>query len=212
MQEAVRPRSRTVARHLDVASSPLPGTGRRIVLSQQGRLRVMDGGAELGRCKLRSRTGEFEFVAPAPDASLAVARWSDQTEVGLVLAGLADTPRQLDAAWETRETNWLEGPVWTPDSRALVLIENPAGAGPWWAGPEGDDDDVSPGGAFSPGSVVVLERDLRERFRRRVEVELPRGWSPGGDVDRGLGVPTELAPDAAVVRVPVLGEQVVSFA
>jgi hypothetical protein len=201
-----------VARHQDVASSPLPGTGRRIVLSQRGRLRIVDGRAELGRCALRSRTGEFEFVASAPDAGVAVARWSDQTEAGLVLAGLADTPRQLDAAWETGATNWLEGPVWTPDSGALVLVENPAGAGPWWAGPEGDDDDVSPGGAFSPGSVVVLDRDLRERSRRRVEVALPRGWFPGGDADRGLGVPTEVSPAAAVVRVPVLGEQVVAFA
>jgi hypothetical protein len=200
-----------VARHQDVASSPLPGTGRRIVLSQRGRLRVVDGRAELGRCELRSWTGEFEFVAPAPDASVAAARWSDQTEAGLVLAGLADTPRQLDAAWDIRETNWLEGPVWTPDSGALVLVENPAGGGPWWAGPEGDDDDVSPGGAFSPGSVVVLDRDLRERSRRSVEVELPRGWSPGGDADRGLGAPARVTPDAAVVRVPVLGDQVVSF-
>ena len=182
------------------------------MLSQRGRLRIVDGGAELGRCELRSGIGEFEFVAPAPDAGVAVARWSDQTEAGLVLAGLADTPRQLDAAWETRETNWLEGPVWTPDSRALVLTENPAGAGPWWAGREGDDDDVSPGGTFSPGSVVVLERDLRERFRRRFDVELPRGWFPGGDVDRGLAAPARVSPDAAVVGVPVLGDQVVALA
>jgi hypothetical protein len=139
------------------------------------------------------------------------ARWNDQTEAGLVLVDLAGTPRQLGAEWDTRETNWIEGPVWTPDSKRLVLVENPPGASAWWAqrgrGEAAEDDDVSPGGTFSPGSVVVLDRDLRERVRSRIDVELSSGWFPDGDDDRGLGTPTVVSSHEAVVRVPSLGDR-----
>ena len=147
---------------------------------------------------------------PAPDGSLAAVRWNDQTEAGLVLVELLGEPNQLGAAWDTRETNWLEGPVWTPDSELLVLVENPQGAGPWWAEREpgeADDDEVSLGGAFTPGSVVVLGRDLRERFRRQIEVDVPSGWFPAGDAERGLGAPEIVSPEEVVLRVPVGGER-----
>jgi hypothetical protein len=81
-----------------------------------------------------------------------------------VLVRLGDELEQVGEGWLTRETNWLDGPVWTPDSALLVVAENPVGAGPWWAehvAGEAEDDDRSPGGAFSPGSLVVLDRELR---------------------------------------------------
>jgi hypothetical protein len=149
-------------------------------------------------------------VFPAPDGSLAAVRWNDQTEAGLVLVELLREPSQLGAAWDTRETNWLEGPVWTPDSELVVLVENPQGAGPWWAEREpgeADDDEVSLGGAFTPGSVVVLGRDLRERFRRRIEVDVPPNWFPAGDAERGLGAPKIVSPEGVVLRVPTEGKR-----
>jgi hypothetical protein len=162
------------------------------------------------RCELRSRTGEFDGVFAAPDASVAAVRWNDQTEAGIVLVDLVGELRQLDVGWDTRETNWLEGPEWTPDAMLLVLAEKPAGAGPWWAAQEpseADDDDASPGGTFTPGSLVVLDRNLRERSRRRIEVELPAGWYPSGDADRGLTRMRILSSDEIVVRVPAEGDR-----
>lgn len=162
------------------------------------------------RCELHSWTGGFDAVSVAPDGSLAAVRWNDQTEAGLVLVDLAGQLRQLDVEWDTRETNWLEGPEWTPDSRLLVLAENPPGAGPWWAEQEhgeADDEDVSPGGRFTPGSLVVLDRDLRERDRRRVEIELPPGWYPSSDADRGLTKSALVSSDELVVRVPAEGDR-----
>jgi hypothetical protein len=197
-----------MTRRADVAEAALPD-GRRLVVSS-GVLRVLDGGKELARCEIRSWTGEFDAVAPSPDGSVAAVRWNDQTEAGLVLVELADHPRQLSAAWDTRETNWLEGPVWTPDGELLVLVENPLGAGPWWAERtpgEADDGDVSPGGTFSPGSVVALDRGLRERFRELIAVDVPVGWFPAGDADRGLGAPVIGEAGDVVVRVPAEGER-----
>jgi hypothetical protein len=219
-----------VARREDVTESPLPGTQKRLVVSCEYKrvlshpaemlsplqselrwfLRIVEGGKESTRCELRSWTGEFDGVWPAPDGCLAAVRWNDQTEAGLVLVELIGTPRQLGVEWDTRATNWIEGPVWTPDSKLLVLVENPRGAGPWWAEREheaADDDDTSPGGTFSPGAFVVLDRDLRERLRSRIDVELPRGWFPRSDDDRGLGTPTVGSRDEAAVRVPTLGDR-----
>jgi hypothetical protein len=93
-------------------------------------LRILEGRKEVRRCKIRSWTGEFDAVSPALDGSVAVVRWNDQTEAGLVLVQLTDQLRQLEAAWGTHETNWLEGPTWTTDSQLLALVENPSGAGP----------------------------------------------------------------------------------
>lgn len=172
------------------------------------RLVTNDGRTEVARCEIRSWTGEFDGVFPEPEGGLAAVRWNDQTEAGLILVELGAEPRQLEAAWDTRRTNWLEGPAWTP--RLLVLVENPSGAGPWWAehGPgEADDDDVSPGGMFTPGSIVVLDRQLRELRRRSVDVDVPRGWFPEDDRDRALGAPALVDLDHVAVRVPLAGEQ-----
>ena len=91
-----------------------------------------------------------------------------------------------------------------------MVVENPEGAAPWWAEREGeyaDDEDVSPGGSFTPGSLVVLDRDLRELSRFRIDVDLPRGWFPADDVDRGLDAPRIESSGMVVVRVPAEGER-----
>jgi hypothetical protein len=225
-----------VGRREDVAEAPLPGADRRLVVSREYR-RAADHPSEIvsplqsefvwtlgvfeGRrrkpamsCEIRSWTGEFDGVFPAPDGSMAAVRWNDQTEAGLVLVELGRDLRQLDASWHTRATNWLEGPVWWPDPRGLVLAENPTGAGPWWAMREGeyaDDEDVSPGGTFTPGTLVALDRELHELSRVRIDVELPQGWLPAVDADRGLAVPRIGSEDEVIVRVPGEGERSVTI-
>jgi hypothetical protein len=146
----------------------------------------------------------------SPDGIVAAVRWNDQTEAGLVLVDLRATPHQLENGWDTRATNWLEGPVWWPDSSRLVLVENPEGACPWWSEHEGeyaDDEDVSPGGTFSPGSLVTLDRNLHERFRIRIDVRLPPGWSPADDADSGLGVPSIGSGNEVIGRGPAEGDR-----
>jgi hypothetical protein len=212
-----------VVRREDVAEALHPINGRRLVVSYEYRrardrprqiatplqseftwyLRVVQERIEVGRCQIRSWTGDFDGVAPSPDGRVAAVRWNDQTEAGLVLVEISDQPRQLRVAWDTRETNWLEGPGWTRDSHLLVLVENPPGAGSWWAQAP---DEVSPGGTFTPGSLVVLDRDLQERSRRRITVELPSGWFPANDVDRGLGIPAIEPSGDVTVRVPAEGD------
>lgn len=171
-----------------VAEAPLQGTDHRLVVTRVYR-RALEHPSEIvsplqsefawsvglyegrrrepaARCEIRSWTGEFDGVFPAPDGRRAAVRWNDQTEAGLVLVEVAPDLRQLDAAWDTRATNWLEGPVWWPDSGRLVVVENPEGVGPWWAergGEYADDEDDSPGGSFTPGSLVVLDRDPTNR-------------------------------------------------
>jgi hypothetical protein len=83
----------------------------------------------LTRCHIRSCTGEFDGVSAAPDATVAAVRWNDQTEAGLVLVDLGGKPRQLGAEWDTRATNWIEGPVWTPDSKPAGARREPVGRG-----------------------------------------------------------------------------------
>jgi hypothetical protein len=59
--------------------------------------------------------------------------------------------------------------------------------------------------------VVVLDRDLRERSRVRIEVDLPPRWYPAGDEDRGLGN-LRLGPtEQVVMRVPSEGDRTVSL-
>jgi hypothetical protein len=219
-----------------VAETSLPGTDRRVVVWREYR-HALDHPPEIvsplqseftwflgvvprrrrnpvTRCEIKSWTGDFDGVFPAPYGGLAAVRWNDQTEAGLVLVDLDEEPHQLEAAWDTRRTNWLEGPVWWPDASGLVLVENPGGAGPWWAqqgGRDADDEDVSPGGTFTPGTVVVLDRDLRERSRVRIEVDLPPRWYPAGDEDRGLGN-LRLGPtEQVVMHVPSEGDRTVSL-
>ena len=221
-----------VSRSEIVAEVPFPGTRRRLVVTREYR-RALDHPSEIvsplqseftwsvgvyegrrkepaARCEIRSWTGDFDGVFPAPDGSVAAVRWNDQHEAGLVLVGVAPDLRQLDPTWDTRATNWLEGPVWWPDSSWLVVVENPDGAGAWWAEREGeyaDDEDVSPGGSFTPGSLVVLDRDLHESSRVRIDVDLPRGWFPADDADRGLAAPRIESSGKVGVRVPAEGER-----
>lgn len=226
----------SVARREDVAKAqhPIDRRRRRLVVSSEYRrardhprwivsplqseftwfLRIIEGRKEVRRCEIRTCTGEFDAVSPAPDGSVAVVRWNDQTEAGLVLVELTDQLRQLEPVWDTRETNWLEGPTWAPDSQLLALVENPSGAAPWWVErvwEEADDDDVSPGGTFTPGSLVVLDRSLEECVREKIEVDLPPGWFPGSDADRGLGAPAFDSARNVVVQVPNEGEHRIAF-
>ena len=220
-----------VSRSEVIAEASVPGSHRRLVVTREYR-RALDHPSSIvsplqsefawsvgvyegrrkepaARCEIRSWTGDFDGVFPAPDGNVAAVRWNDQHEAGLVLVEVAPDLRQLDAAWDTRATNWLEGPVWWPDSSRLVVVENPEGAGPWWAEREGeyaDDEDVSPGGSFTPGSLVVLDRDLHELSRVRIDVDLPRGWFPADDADRGLAA-RRIESGKVVVRVPAEGER-----
>jgi hypothetical protein len=56
-------------------------------------------------------------------------------------------------------------------------------------------------------SWVVLDRDLREQLRRRIDVDLPEGWFPGSDADRGLAAPVAVSPEVVRLHVPAAGDR-----
>jgi hypothetical protein len=93
--------------------------------------RCWPGGDVTTACGIRSPTGWFDGVVVSPRADVAAARWADQGEAGFVLVDVRDGgAAQIDGAeWETRETNWIEGPTFSPDGRLLALSLNPPGAG-----------------------------------------------------------------------------------
>jgi hypothetical protein len=74
------------------------------------------------------------------------------------------------------DSNWVTGPVFSPDGQLLVLF---GGQGdPWWAPGKYDEDAPSPGGTFDFGEVVVYDLKSLARTVIRIPVTLPQGWLP----------------------------------
>lgn len=161
------------------------------------------------RCEIRSWTGDFDAILRAPDGSVAAVRWNDQTEAGLVLVEVAPDLRQLDAAW-TRE-------------RRIGSRDRCGGqtrAGSWWSrtrkglGRRGKSEKAStpttrisrPAGRSRPDRSRPRSRSPRI-VKGPVDVDLPRGWFPADDADRGLAAPRIESSGEVVLRVPAEGER-----
>jgi hypothetical protein len=155
---------------------------------------------------------DFETVTVSPTANLAVVSWGHQSEAGLILVSVAHgLATQVEGvSWVTDKTNWLSVPAWSLDGSNLVVFENPHGASNWWGGE--DDDEPSPGGEFSVSTLVVLGPDLRELSRTPIRVEVPRGWLPATDDDRGISTSRFESDEVLTARVPTRGDQRISLA
>jgi hypothetical protein len=159
-------------------------------------------------CLIRSSTGWFDRISVSPTGDLAAPRWVDQTETGFVLVRIRDGGVEQIAGveWATTETNWVEGPAFNRGGDRLAVSTNPAGATNWWGGEE--DDDPSPGGLFVVGHLIVLDRELRERHREPVGVDVPDGWLAGERFEsRGLGPPRFVDGETIAIEVPIDGER-----
>jgi hypothetical protein len=84
--------------------------------------------------------------------------------------------RQLVGMGLRVDQNYVTGPVFSPDSR-LVLLFCGRGDG-WWAPRAHDTHTPSPGGTFSFGGVVVYDLRSVTKTVIPVPVTLPAGWLP----------------------------------
>jgi hypothetical protein len=162
-------------------------------------------------CPITNWNTDFQTVAISPLADLAVVAWGHQHEAGLVLVGVAGgrTEQVRGVSWDTRHTNWLSVPAWSPDGSVVVVFENESGAGNWWGGE--DDQEPSAGGEFVASTLVVLSPDLRELSRTPLRVNVAPGWLPTSDSDRGVLTFHFESADTLSVEVPSQGEQRVSL-
>jgi hypothetical protein len=169
--------------------------------------RAWPGGDITASCPIRSWTGWFDRVVVSPAADRIAVCWADQTEAGMVLVEVGEQGlAQIDgAAWDTRETNWIEGPMFSRTGQLLALALNPEGATNWWGGE--DNIDPSPGGRSPVGHVIVLDPDLKEAFRERIDVDVPAGWVSDSDETLGMSLVRFDGPEELVVRVPLEGER-----
>jgi hypothetical protein len=161
-------------------------------------------------CLIRSSTGWFDGVTLSVGGDLAAVRWADQTETGFILVGIQSrVVEQIGGAeWATAETNWIEGPAFNPAADRLAVSANPAGAANWWGSEE--DEDPSPGGRFTVGNLIVLDREPRERHREPVEVDVPAGWRACDQYEsRGLGYPRFVDNRTIALNVPIEGERLI---
>jgi len=127
--------------------------------------------------RIGNSTGWFTNVVESPDGKRAAVLWMEQDSAGVELLELDRYgDRQLVGQGLQLDTNWVVGPVFSPDSRLLLLF---CGRGdPWWAPHANGEDTPSPGGTFDFGRVVVYDLRSRERNEIGIPVTVPRGWLP----------------------------------
>jgi hypothetical protein len=119
-------------------------------------------------------------LVASPTGTLACYVWNDQREAGVELVELSgNTVRQLPGqGYYGRESNLLQGPVFSPDGCYLVFTY---GKYAWWS----PDDPETPalGGQCNVGWIVVS--DLESGNYRVIEVQtvLPKGWLPDNPND-----------------------------
>jgi hypothetical protein len=71
-------------------------------------------------------------------------------------------------------------PAFSPDERFVVAVG--CDPGKWWAPGtfdwEEQEEPISPGGTFSPGTIYVQDLKTKRVTERPLQVKLPAGWQP----------------------------------
>jgi hypothetical protein len=131
-----------------------------------------------------------EIVA-SPRGNLAVVKWIEQHIAGIELVEISPhSDTQIEDAGYSAEPNCVSSPVFSPDSRYLVMG---CGREVWW-NEEEDQELSSPGGRFRMGHVFVRDLDQGSQREIPIEVDIPEGWAPGDGndetvVDQPIGNP-----------------------
>lgn len=123
------------------------------------------------------RTGWFDNVAASPNGDVVAALWMEQDCAGVELIQLDryGDRHLVDGSLEV-DTNWVTGPVFSPDGRLLLLF---CGRGDsWWAPGTSDEDTPSPGGTFDFGRVVIYDLKSQATSAIPIPVSVPHGWLP----------------------------------
>jgi len=198
----LRERSAVTRGYPPLADSPL-GDGNWYVLERAS----WPGRTVVGACKVVLPEGWGNAVTVSPRGDLAAVRWFEQDAAGFVLVALREGgDRQLpDPGYRTAPDNLVQGPVFSPDGRFLVLS---CGRGFWWAGDDEGEDPTVPasGGRYEIGHVAIY--DVREKAAQEIVIEedVPAGWLPEDPEDLEhnelLGEPRFIAAHEFTVTLP----------
>lgn len=166
--------------------------------------RTWPGRRPVATCPLRLPTGWGDRVVASPAGDLAAVAWQEQDAAGVEFVALGpDGDRQVAGAGQALDTNWVAGPVFSPDGRFLLLGRGPGER--WWTDGADADDAPSPDGAFHVGDVVVITVATGERRALQIRATVPAGWLPpgpeGGEA-AVLGEPEFVTDTEFVVRLP----------
>ncbi len=153
-------------------------------------------------------TGWPDRVVVSPQNDLAAIRWIEQDCAGFVLVQLHEEgDRQLAHHTYRTEPNLIQGPVFSPDGRFLVLS---CGRAFWW-NDEGEDPRVpATGGQYEIDHVTIYEVTSCSFEEFNIEIQIPSGWLPSDPDDISyqlLGEPEFLSATKFRVALPTGGEQ-----
>jgi hypothetical protein len=127
------------------------------------------------QCPIDLPTGWVVDLVASAAGMLACYVWNDQQEAGIELVSIAgNIARQLPGqGYYGKESNLLEGPSFSPDSRYLVFTY---GKYAWWS----PDDPANPsrGGQCQVGWIVVGDLEARNYRVSEVQTVIPKGWRP----------------------------------
>ena len=145
-------------------------------------LRSWPGRDLISKCKVKPSACCNEYVSLSPRGDRAAVLWWHQGEGGVNLVSLdRGGAKQLeDEGYETRETNLVQGPVFSSDGRLVAISEGFV----WWWLPEDADSPEgtpSPGGRFRRGRVTAIEIDSGSLRQVDVFAEVAEGWVPPHD-------------------------------
>jgi hypothetical protein len=121
-----------------------------------------------------------EYVALSPRGDRAAVLWWHQTEGGVNLVAFEEAAARQLAAYETKETNLLQGPTFSPDGKFVAISE---GFVWWWLPDDAENPEVecSLGGSFRRGRLTLLEVDSGSVHHFDAVGEVEAGWQPPHD-------------------------------
>jgi hypothetical protein len=133
-------------------------------------------------CIVTPPEGWVNRVTVSPRKDLASVRWFEQHAAGFVLIDLdPDEDRQLPGVgYRTAPYNLVEGPVFSPDGRFIVLT---CGRGFWWSDEAGDPMQPAAGGSYELGHVAIYYLANHSVREIHVREEVPAGWLPDDPED-----------------------------
>lgn len=129
--------------------------------------------ALVGSTELTFPTGWLTDIVPSPTETIACYVWMDQTEAGIeFLSWNAGGIVQLEDRGYYGSSNLVEGPVFSPDGRFVVLSY---GEDVWWSD---DREEPSAGGPRKAGWVTIVNVKTGEQREIDVVVQVEPGWKP----------------------------------
>jgi hypothetical protein len=133
----------------------------------------------ISKCRVKPWACCNTYVSLSPRGDRAAVLWWHQGEGGVNLVALdgGGARHLVDEGYETRETNLVQGPVFSSDGRLVAISEGFV----WWWLPDDVDSPEgtpSPGGTLRRGRVTAIEIDSGSVRQVDVFGEVAEGWVP----------------------------------